>query len=405
MANKKISELIAASAAALTQLIEVTTDPSGTPASEKLTVAQLKTLFDTIYPANTRPAPKNIVINGDMRIAQRGTSFVSPANSEYTLDRWLVGIANGAFTVTQSTDAPNGFANSLKMECTTVPTLTGTQSVTIISRFEGQDLQFLKKGTADAESFTVSFWVKSSKTGTHILRIHDFDNSRGVSSPYTVDAVDTWEKKELTLPGDTSGVFDNDNVGSMMINFILDSGPDLKSGTLNTTWEDVVLGNLAVGQVKVPDTIGNSLSITGVQLEAGSTATDFDHRTYQEEKAACMRYFQKQKVGGFGGTFFGVGFASATTIANVLITVPVPLRAAPTIGNSTYTSFTLLAQGVAVILSTNLAANLNYSVFDGDDMIGVGLLATVASGLIWGELYALRIVGDANSYMTFDSEI
>jgi hypothetical protein len=164
---------------------------------------------------------KNIIINGDMSIAQRSTSVASiTTDGYYTVDRFLLDCdSQGTWTMSQSTDTPTGqgFATSLKMDCTTADASPAvSDKITIQHRIEGQNLQYLKKGTANAVSTTLSFWVKSTKTGTFIAELFDNDNSRQISKSYTVDVTDTWEKKTLTFAGDTTGAFGNDNAVSLI---------------------------------------------------------------------------------------------------------------------------------------------------------------------------------------------
>jgi hypothetical protein len=156
-------------------------------------------------------------------------------------DRWeTVNTSLGAFTQSQSTDTPTGqgFATSLKMDCTTADASPAAGDRLIIrTKFEGQNLQYLKKGTANAESLTLSFWVKSNKTGTYIASLYDGDNNRRISKSYTVDVTDTWEKKTITYPGDTTGTLDNDNERSIELQLGLGAGTNFTSGTLATNWE------------------------------------------------------------------------------------------------------------------------------------------------------------------------
>jgi hypothetical protein len=162
---------------------------------------------------------RNILINSDMSIAQRGTSASSITSSGYnTCDRWKADITSqGTWTQSQSTDVPSGqgFAKSLKMDCTTADASPASSDRVMIRQFvEGQNVQYLKKGTSNAESLTCSFWVKSNKTGTYILEIFDLDNNRHINKSYTIDSASTWEKKIITFDGDTTGAFDNDNAVS-----------------------------------------------------------------------------------------------------------------------------------------------------------------------------------------------
>jgi len=240
---------------------------------------------------------RNIVINGDMQIAQRNTSVASITTDAYhTVDRFLTTINTlGTWTQSQSTDVPTGqgFANSFKMDCTTADASPGAADYLFIRQlFEGQNLQYLKKGTANALPLTASFWVKSTKIGTFIVQLLDQDNNRSVSKPYTVSVTNTWEYKTITFPGDTTGALDNNNESSLQLRFWLAAGSNFTSGTLNTTWESGVSANTAVGQVNVADSTANDWLITGVQLEAGSQASGFEFMPFDIDLGRCLRYFQ-----------------------------------------------------------------------------------------------------------------
>ena len=254
---------------------------------------------------------RNIIINGDMSIAQRGTSTSSITSSGYnTADRFKVTVSNmGTWTQTQSTEVPTGqgFAKSLKMDCTTADASPSAGDFLIIEQqVEGQNLQYLKKGTSSAESVTLSFWVKSNKTGTYIFELVDNDNSRAISKSYTISSADTWEKKTITYAGDTSGAFDNDNNGSLRLFFWLGGGTNYTSGTLNTSWGTRVDTNAAVGQVNLADSTSNEWYLTGVQLEAGEVASDFEFLPHDVNENRCLRYFEEyQGANSHAGLYSG----------------------------------------------------------------------------------------------------
>ena len=236
---------------------------------------------------------RNIVINGDMSIAQRATSASSITSTGYhTIDRWNWQADYGTVTLSQSTDVPTGqgFAKSFKADVTTAGTVSSSGTVILRQKVEGQNLQYLKKGTSSAESTTLSFWIKSTKTGTYICELFDADNTRQISKAYTVSASDTWEKKELTFAGDTTGAFDNDNANSLQIHWYLSAGSDFTSGTLSTTWTASTNANRAVGQVNLADSTSNEWYITGVQLEAGQVASDFEFLPHDVNLHRCYRY-------------------------------------------------------------------------------------------------------------------
>src|SRR5210317_1178325 len=199
---------------------------------------------------------RNIIINGDMSIAQRGTSTSGVTSSGYyACDRWRAGIGIGTWTISQDTDVPTGqgFAKSMKIDCTTAnASPSASTDFSLETKFEGQMLQYLKKGTANAQSLTLSFWVKSNKTGDYICELYDSDNStRSISKSYTIDSANTWEKKTITYAGDTTGAFDNDNARSLDVNFWLVAGTNYTSGTLQTSWNTTTVANRAVGQVNL----------------------------------------------------------------------------------------------------------------------------------------------------------
>jgi hypothetical protein len=286
--------------------------------------------------ANSARFARNIVINGDMKVAQRATTATVGPNGTgegYTVvDRFLNSL-NGTVvsTFTQSTDAPSGFAKSAKIVITTADSsLASTDFWHFRTSLEGQDLQHIGKGTSGAKSLTVSFWVKSNKTGVYTTEFEDVNNSRISSMSYTINSSNVWEYKSLTFNPDTTGAFtDNPNL-SLRINFWLVSGSQYQGGTFyNGTWGADVDGNrVHNSQVNLGDTVGNSWQITGLQLETGSVATDFEHKTYASELTACQRYYQQLVGGSDQFTFPGKGQGSTTIDGTFPLAVP--LRASPT---------------------------------------------------------------------------
>jgi len=245
-------------------------------------------------------ANRNMIINGNMAVAQRGTSTSSVTSSGYyACDRWkILDNSDATLTISQATDLPSGqgFNNSFKIDVTTADSSVGAAQYAIIRQgFEGQFLPRLQKGFSTAKSSTVSFWVKSGLTGTHICRLYDHDNSRQISKSYTVNAADTWEHKTITFAGDTStgDPLDNDNAQSMTLDFWLLAGSNFTSGSLQTTWADDTAANSAVGQVNVLGNASYNWLITGVQWELGEVATPFEHESFDTNLHKCYRYYQK----------------------------------------------------------------------------------------------------------------
>jgi hypothetical protein len=271
-----------------------------------------------------------------MQVAQRGTS--SSGGGYNTVDRFELNKNNldqMGTTTTQSTDAPTGFANALKLVSSPAETaIAADERVYFRHKFEGQDLQQLKKGTADAVSVTLSFWVKSDVTGNYAVKLEDTDNTRSIGSTYTISSADTWEYKTLTFAGDTTGALDNDNNTSLRIDWYLMAGSDYTS-TDNTSWGAHVTGKSAYGHTASFGTTDNdNWQITGVQLEVGTVATPFEHRSFGEELALCQRYYQQLDELGmvaFGYTisvgqsiylyqFYGGEMRASPTITDASIT-------------------------------------------------------------------------------------
>ena len=239
---------------------------------------------------------RNIVINGAMKVSQRSTSATSITSTGYhALDRFkLLYTDAGTWTMSQSSTTPNGFANSLKLDCTSAKSSLASDSrLFLMTSIEGQDVQQFKKGTSDAEQYTLSFHVRSNKTGTYQVNIEDNDNVRIVGSTYTISSANTWEKKEITFVADTTGAFADDNGDSLAIMWALVAGTDNSSGAVPTAWEAKSNTDRGAGlNINLADSTSNEWYITGVQLEVGSTATPFEHRSFGEELLLCQRYFE-----------------------------------------------------------------------------------------------------------------
>jgi len=285
---------------------------------------------------------RNIIINGDMSISQRSTSASSITSSGYhALDRHRLAISSlGTWTISQSTDVPTGqgFGKSMKFDCTTADASPSAGDVMWVQhRIEGQNLQYLKKGTSSAEKTTLSFWVKSNKTGTYIAELEDTDNSRHIAKSYTISSSDTWEKKTITFDGDTTGTLTNDNNTSLESHLYLGAGTNYTSGTLATSWASNTDANRAVGQVNLADSTSNEWYVTGIQLEAGSQASDFELLPFDVNLKRCQRYFYTTyDVGTAPGTQSNDDvpqvFAPATnSYFGFIIYYSSPMRDAPTI--------------------------------------------------------------------------
>ena len=241
---------------------------------------------------------RNILVNGSMQISQRATQVTGSTSTGYkTCDRWRINNSSlGTWTIDQSTDAPPGFANSLKVTCTTAETSPGsTDNMIVQQRLEGRSLQCLAWGTDSAKEFTISFYVKSSKTGNASFAVLNNDNGNiMVSFPYTILSANTWEYKTITVPAYTAGAFDNDNARSMQIEWWLNSGTHYTgAGTHQTEWAALSQTERNSSNLGIGRAVNDTWQIAGVQMEIGRNATDFEHRSFSEELALCQRYYCK----------------------------------------------------------------------------------------------------------------
>jgi len=242
---------------------------------------------------------RNIVINGAMQVAQRATQVtgLGAADGYHTLDRWNMEIGDtsaGRFTMDQIADGPSGFANSLKLTTTTADTsIAAGEFLKLEQRFEGKDLQQLKKGTSDAEKVTVSFYVKGNAAATYTCELEDVDNTRSINQAFSVTT--DWTRVILTFAADTSDPLGNDVNNSLQLNIWLHGGATYSGGTfVSNAWKDIVENTrMAESHTSIFDSEARTFFITGVQMEVGSQATPFEHRSFGEELTLCQRYFQK----------------------------------------------------------------------------------------------------------------
>ena len=280
---------------------------------------------------------RNVIINGAMNVAQRGTSSTGLGASAgyFTVDRFRMdsGSTAGRYTMTQDSSAPSGFANSIKLACTTADTSIASSEYLILQqKLEGQNLQGFAKGTSDAKPFAVSFYVKGNASATYVAELFDNDNTRQVSKSFTVGT--DWARVELSFPADTTGAFDDDNAFSLQLQIWLHSGSSYTSGTLSETWTSVTDANRAVGISSFFDSTSRTFFITGVQMEVGQNPTSFEIEPFERTLSKCQRYFQTwtQEASGFSTNNYGAVADSVMhgdTYAFMQYTHPVSLRATP----------------------------------------------------------------------------
>ena len=285
---------------------------------------------------------KNLIINGAMNVAQRGTSLTGQgASSIFLLDRFRMntnGASAGRYTITQTADGPSGFANCLKLDVTTADTsIAAGERLFIEHPFEGQNLQSIAKGTSDAQSLTLSFYVKGNAAATYVAGFYDIDNNRQVSKQFAVTT--SWNRITLTFPPDTAGALDDDNASSLQLRFYLHAGSNYTSGTISETWI-AADGTKSVGSgtTSIFDSTNRTFFITGIQLEVGDVATPFEHRSYSDELARCRRYFLRY-YGNDSPAYprwFNPAYANDSYMGGSF-SFPVQMRAAPSLtGTVTY---------------------------------------------------------------------
>ena len=277
---------------------------------------------------STPSGRRNLVINGAMNVAQRSTSVtgIGASSGYFTVDRFKIDVGStaGRLTMTQTSDGPSGFANCIKLDCTTADTsVAAGEFLVLATRFEGQDLQRFMKGTSDAKEYTVSFYVKGNASATYVCELADRDNSRGVSKTFAVTT--GWTRVEITFPADTTGAFDDDNANSLDLQIWLHAGSTYNSGTLQQTWAAFTSANRAVGGSSFFDSTDRTFFITGMQLEVGSVATEFEHLSFAEDLALCQRYFHKLD------TASALYTADYGTNSFARLACPVTMRAEPTV--------------------------------------------------------------------------
>jgi len=343
---------------------------------------------------------RNLIINGAMSVSQRGTSFADPSNDDYVLDRFIARKSNdGAVTITRDSSGPSGFANSLKVDVTTADTSIGASQFSILQyKVEAQDLQTLAFGTSDAKNFTLSFYVKSNKTGTYAVNISQADNSsKQATLTYTINSADTWERKSLTFTGDTSGVINDDNGSGFGILWWLAAGSTFTSGSTSATFQTYDNANHAAGQaVNLLDSTSNEWFITGVQLEVGQNATTFEHEPFERTLTKCLRYFHRLDTSTNDYLAFSAGGAYGGTTALTEFKPIVPMRIEPTLGTNGLNS-----SNFVIVTAATTPSISSIAVTGSNDAIRLN--ATSASSMTVGDYAYLQLNDD--KYLEFIAEL
>jgi len=396
----------------VTNGVVITSDTSGELELQANGVTKAKVTANGLQDANGNSLRggmyRNLIINGDMQIAQRGTSSAGEGATEgfKTVDRWNYttgGTAtDGRFTLTQDTaDAPKdkGFGYCTKFDCTTADTsIAAGEGLIWRTKLEGQTLQAIKKGTASAEQITLSFWAKGT-AATYAVELHDEDNNRHNTQKFTITS--SWQKFTLTFAADTTGTFNNDNGASLGINFWLHAGSNYTSGTFTSnTWATRTLTNIAVGIDSFYSSTANEFFLTGIQLEIGEGASNFEFLPYDVQLQRCQRYYEETDPDGRVGLH---GYIKQTnTKGRVFWNWKVKKRSAPTlsVGFVTAGLFTLRYGDAGTRNCSNSQVTLGLSTIDCCTM-DIEIAETMLSGYgltcdVRGDLSGnTRLIADA----------
>jgi hypothetical protein len=337
---------------------------------------------------------KNRIINGAMVVDQRnaGASVtITGSTSLYSTDRWQgeAGSSTGVYTLQQVSDAPVGFVNSLKATVTTAEASV-TNNYGIIQRIEGYNIADLGWGTANAKTVTLSFWVKSSLTGSFGGSLYNSAFDRAYPFPYTISVANTWEQKTVTITGDITGTWLTTN--GIGIQLIISLGASAARSATANAWTTTA-ARQPTSSVNLISTSAATLQITGVQLEVGSTATPFERRLYGQELVNCQRYYTKLSSFGASGQF-AIGMSTSSTNAWVQVVAPVAFRASPTISYS------------AIVISDNVSYSSAVTSIAGSAQTLTGSGVAFVSGAVATQ-YRTAIINASSSsgYIDFSAEL
>jgi hypothetical protein len=337
----------------------------------------------------------NRIINGDCRIAQRGTAAVTTQNS-FPVDRFKINnSSDGAFSAQQDSSAPTGFLNSVKVTITTADaSLTTTQQLQTRYPIEGTNVADLAWGTASAKTVTLSFWTRSSLTGTFGGALRNADNTRSYPFAYSISVADTWEYKSVTIAGDATGTWVTDTGVGITIDWSLGAGPD-RSGTAGA-WAGANYGS-STGATSVVGTLNATWFITGVQLEVGSVATPFERRPYGAELALCQRYYYRITSTSHQ---LGAGWNRSTTQASGITTFPVTMRVVPSSLETTGTAanYRVLHANTATVCSSVPTLERSTDHTGSTEFV-------VSSGLTTGQGSAGAAASTVTAYLGWSAEL
>ncbi len=349
----------------------------GTVQAEKMTTESGYSLG-----AGNATSFKNRVINGGMVIDQRNNgAVVTPTDNAFTLDRWAQRVSGtGVYTVQQSTTVPTGqgFINSILATVTTADSSIAAGDIySFLYKLEGYNTSDLMWGTASAKTATLSFWVRSSQTGTYSVGFTNIAANRGYAATYTINSADTWEYKTITVPGDTTGTWNSNNLCSIQISFCLGCGTDRTEPAGSWSGNNV---QGADGTFNWMANSGATFYMTGVQFEVGTVATSFDFRSYGTELALCQRYFELAIP-----VYFVMSKYDSTRSYGLVTTFKVQKRSNPTF-NYTGTNIQAHGSGQGGYTNTTLTTD-TLNVYSHTGYIGLGAYGSYFCGLDGGSVF------------------
>jgi hypothetical protein len=353
----------------------------------------------TAYAGGNGLSFRNRIINGDMRIDQRNAGAAvnnGAGNNTYVVDRFsMFGTEAAKISGQQSTTAPTGFVNSWLITSLAATTATAAQAYGVRHIIEGTNISDLGWGSASAKAVTISFWVRSSITGTYALALFNRDApNRSYVANYTIDSANTFEYKTITIPGDTSGTWLTTNGQGIHVWWDLGSGSNFNETAGN--WVGSLKARTS-GSANWIGTSGATFYITGVQLEAGSVATPFERRPYGTELALCQRYYYRQVA--TGSVAYGVGQCATSTTFRLISFLPVSMRTPPSSVEQTGT-----ASDYTVFLASNVVCNAVPTFTSATDLVAQTVF-TVASGLTAGNASQGRSASGVTSFLAWSAEL
>jgi len=337
---------------------------------------------------------KNLIINGAMQVAARGTSFT--VSDAYTLDRYKFKIAGGgAATITQSSTTPDDFSYSYKVDITTADTsVANTDHGVIMHAVEGYNFAPANFGTSAAKTCKLSFYVRSNKTGTYGVAFQNSAQNRSCIQEYTINVADTWERKTITVPADTGGSWNTTNGVGLKLTWGLMGGSTYATSTLGSYNGSNVF--LTSNQVNLFDNTSNEWYMTGAQLEIGSVATDFEHRAFLDELRRCQRYYYMHSEGA-DDRMVGVGISYNSSINIGVVHFPCQMRAVPTMDAPSGTNFYKCVTNNTTVFQPNCTledSNINCCGF----RFSGGNSTTTGTGIYFR-------LGSASAHVAFAAEL